>query len=817
MLSPLNKTASLLCVCLALIVLNVACLANNTAEIRVEVDNPTIELSPVLYGLFFEDINYAADGGLYAELVQNRSFEYYPVQGWSNRSQSLHPLYAWQRVEQDGGRVELSVSDATPLNENNSKYLNMKLAGDGVAGVRNAGFDGIVLREGAKYDFSLYAKRTPNAPSELQVFLVDEDGSELASGNVIGLSDKWEKYNLELKSAGEASKASLVIVAKGQGELMLDMVSLFPQDTFKGRNNGLRKDLAQALADLKPGFLRFPGGCITHGHGLENTYRWKDTVGDVAHRKPNWNLWGYHQTNGLGYYEYMQLCEDLGATPLPVVPVGVSCGFRQPFEVVPLQELHTWVQDALDLIEFANGPVGSQWGKLRADMGHPEPFGLEYICLGNEEHDTPELRERFPYFVEAIRQQYPEVKIIGTSGLGPEIPLFDLMTRLNVHSTDEHYYMSPSWFAQNADRFDSFDRSQPKVFVGEYASEGNTLQNAVAEAVYLTGIERNADVVDMTCYAPLFAKYDYTQWTAADLIWFDNSKLVKTPNYYVQQLFSTNKGDVYCKNSVNMENDANTAKRYEGAVGLGTWRTTIEVSDAWLNDQPLELDDWNTQGGSFSTESGTMTQGDQHAEGCLAISTASADGESSVFRVRARKTGGDEGFLLVFGDQNSGQHYWWNVGGWENTAHGIERRVHGRSVERLASTIGRIETNRWYDLRVELAPGSIKCYLDGRLVHDYRNPQHEVYVSSTIDKSSGELILKLVNPSSSPIDAKIQIHGARRVAETASLITLSGEATAKNTRGNQPVRPQSQDIAVDKNQKLEMPANSVQVLRLHVQ
>lgn len=786
------------------------------AEVIVEVDRPTVALPPVLYGLFFEDINYAADGGLYAELVQNRSFEYYPVEGWEDHGQRLHPLSAWHKVQQDGGRAQLSVNDESPLNQNNTNYLKMKLTGQGVAGVRNIGFDGIVLRGGAKYDFSIYAKRGANGPAEVQVSLVDEDGSELASGTVSGLSDQWEKRTLELTSAGDATKASLVVTADGQGELMLDMVSLFPQDTFKGRKNGLRKDLAQALADLEPGFLRFPGGCIAHGHGLENVYRWKDTVGDVAERKPNWNLWGYHQTYGLGYYEYMQLCEDIGATPLPVVPVGVTCGFRKPFEVVPLEELHAWVQDALDLIEFANGPVDSKWGKVRAEMGHPEPFGLKYICLGNEEHDTPEVRERFPYFVEAIRQQYPDITIIGTSGLGPEIPLFDLMTRLNVYSTDEHYYMSPNWFVQNADRFDSFDRSQPKVFVGEYASEGNTLVNAVAEAAYLTGVERNADIVDMTCYAPLFAKYDYTQWSAADLIWFDNEKLVKTPNYYVQQLFSVNKGDIGCANSVSMEFSERPGKLFAGALGIGTWKTTIEVSGASLNDESLDLSGWQSSEGDFVMRDGALSQEDVHAEGCVAIAPAETDGESTVFRVRARKTDGDEGFLLVFGDEGNGQRYWWNVGGSGNTRHGIERRVGEHSVEQLASVRGSVEPNRWYDLRVELAPGHIKCFLDGELVHDYREPEPEVFVSSTIDQSSGELILKLVNPDSSPVEATIQLNGVDRLAETASLTTLSGEASAKNSRGNQLIEPQSEEISMQKSKKLELPASSVQVLRVKI-
>ena len=343
-------------------------------------------------------------------------------------------------------------------------------------------------------------------------------------------------------------KATLEVTTAGSGSVCMDMVSLFPRDTFHGHKNGLRKDLGQALADLKPKVFRFPGGCIVHGSGLENAYRWKETVGPVEARKPNWNLWGYHQSHGLGYFEFFQLCEDIGASPLPILPAGVSCGFRKPKEFAPLEELEPWIQDAIDLVEFANGPVESKWGKVRAEMGHPKPFSLKYIGLGNEEHDTPQFRERFPLFVSAMRKAHPEIHLVGTSGLGENIPLYDLMTSQKVDLSDEHYYQSTEWFIDNQNRFDKWDRSLPSIFVGEYASRGNILRNAVAEAAYLTGIERNADVVKMTAYAPLFARYGLTQWKAANLIWFDPDQVVKTPNYYVQQLFSVNKGDRYLKN-----------------------------------------------------------------------------------------------------------------------------------------------------------------------------------------------------------------------------------------------------------------------------
>jgi alpha-L-arabinofuranosidase len=802
---------------LSAFMLGLASLEAAEVAIEVDVDAPQAELSPVLYGLFYEDINYSADGGLYAELVQNRSFEYYGVTGWAADSQRLNPLTAWQKVEREGGRASLEVVDKEPLNSQNTKYLQIELGGSGPAGVSNVGYAGIPVSRSATYDFSVYARRSGSLDAPLWVSLETPTGEVLATGTIQGLGDSWQKYEVALTATADCPTARLVLTTRGEGTLMLDMVSLFPRETFKGRKNGLRPDLAQALADLKPGFLRFPGGCIAHGHGLANAYRWKDTVGDVAERKPNWNLWGYHQTYGLGYFEYMQFCEDIGATPLPVVPLGISCGFRQPFENAPLDELSEWIEDALDLIEFANGPVDSAWGKVRAEMGHPEPFGLEYVCLGNEEHDTPEMRERFPLFVEAIRSRYPEIKIVGTSGLGPEIPLFDLMARTKVYSTDEHYYLPPSWYLANTDRFTRFDRNGPKIFVGEYASEGNTQLNAVAEAAYLTGIERNADVVDMTCYAPLLARIGSTQWTKANLIWFTDTEVVKTPNYYVQQLFSLNKGDVYLENQVTMRHDEATVKSFAGRVGVGTWRTTIEVEQVEVNGTPVEFTQWQVDSGDFAQSNGLYTQRDVRAEGAVSVAPQDATGSTATYSVRARKTGGAEGFLVVFGYQNDQDYYWWNVGGWNNSQHALQRQGGGSSQDLLISTPGSIESNRWYDLKVELSPGRIRCYIDEQLVHDYRHQEADVSVSPTLDRSTGELALKMVNPGNAEVKATIKLRNAKALGSAANLTVLAGPPDAVNRAGAQPIVPHQSSLPASETMQIVLPPTSVQVLRVKVQ
>ncbi|MBN2163281.1 MAG: hypothetical protein JW713_10085 [Pontiellaceae bacterium] len=792
-------------------------------EINIDCAKPTLELSPYLYGLFFEDINYAADGGLYAELVQNRSFEFYKIRGNDRLAQSMHPLFAWEAVERDGAQCSLSVEDSQPLNGNNTHYLKIDVGQSGAAGVANAGFDGFALNRGDAYDFSVYARNADwSGDARLTVTLETEDGTICGKTTIKGVDATWQKLDGVIKAKKTADAVRLVITAEGQGSLYLDMVSLFPQDTFMGRKNGMRKDLGQALKDLNPKFLRFPGGCIAHGDGLDNIYRWKDTVGDVAERKPNWNRWGYHQTYGLGYYEYFQLCEDIGATPLPVIPVGVSCGFTPPQECVPMDELGPWIQDALDLIEFANGPVSSKWGGLRAEMGHPEPFGLQYVALGNEPHNNALFRDRFPPFVKAIREKYPEIRIAGTSGLGAEIPVYDLMTEQKVFSSDEHYYMSPDWFLNNTDRFDDFDRSKPQIFVGEYAAhdtqreEGmrvNTLYSAIAEAAFLTGVERNGDMVDMTCYAPLFGHKLHSQWSP-DMIYFDNRNLVKSANYYVQQLFACNKGDAYLSSTVTESKHA-AMPTLAGAVGIGSWETAIEVENVKVNGRSVDLSKWSSRGGDFELKKNRLVQRDSKAQAAMSVSAEKYDGDTVTYTLRARRTAGNEGFLIQFGS-GDGADYWWNIGGWGNTRHALQRGTGRSRSEITPNTPGHIENGMWYDIKVVMGPGSIKCYLNDELIHDYEITPPAVSISSTYDKETGDVIIKLVNPREQAVDADIVLDGVDRVSGKGTLQVLAGERNSANSF-EQPaaVTTQTRAIEVGKSFRYTMPAMSVQFIRIN--
>ncbi|GAA2096677.1 hypothetical protein GCM10009801_66450 [Streptomyces albiaxialis] len=510
--------------------------ADRTLTVDRARSGPAIDKS--MYGVFFEDINHGADGGLYAELVRNRSFEFSAAD-----NAAYTPLTAWEV----SGTAK-AVDDDGRLNARNRTYLSL----GGGSSVTNAGHvAGIRVEKGERYAFSVWARA--GRPAALDVTLRDGEG-RLAEPRPVAVRGGWTKYEATLTATRSSTTGRLTVGT--DEDAALDMVSLFPHDTFKGRPNGMRQDLAQKVADLKPGFLRFPGGCLVNtgshqgydeasGWQRKRSYQWKDTVGPVEERATNANFWGYNQSYGLGYYEYFQFAEDIGAMPVPVVPALVTgCGQNEATDDPALLKRH--IQDTLDLIEFANGPATSGWGKKRAAMGHPEPFGLTHLEVGNEENLPDEFFARFKEFRAAIEAAHPDITVISNSGPDDSGPVFDRAWQLNrdagVGMVDEHYYNSPRWFLENNARYDAYDRRGPKVFLGEYASQGNTFGNALAEAAFMTGLERNADVVKLASYAPLFAREDDTQWKP-DMIWFDNARSWGSANYEAQRLFMTNVGD----------------------------------------------------------------------------------------------------------------------------------------------------------------------------------------------------------------------------------------------------------------------------------
>jgi alpha-N-arabinofuranosidase len=533
--------------------LSVYSMGQSNSGITVKADQLVAEVQPTMWGVFFEDINLGADGGIYAEMVKNRSFEFYkPMMGWTILGKPL--------TEGD-----FLVVNRKKMNEANPRFLCVTLHNNkkGSIGLNNEGFRGMGVKKDIGYDFSfMYHQTSPGI--KMYVELVNETGESIGSTvvNTTATGNEWKKIKTSFTATATVPKASMRIWFEGDGPIDLDMISLFPQDTWKKRPGGMRADMIQMLADMKPGFIRFPGGCIVEGYDLSQRYQWKKTIGPVEQRQLIINRWNfefahrptpdYFQTFGLGFFEYFQLAEDIGAEPLPILNAGMACQFNSA-ELVPINQLDPYIQDALDLIEFANGDITTQWGKVRAEMGHPAPFHLKFMGVGNENWG-PQYIERLKIFTKAIKEKYPDIKLVNSSGTDPNGERFDYLNgelrKMNADIIDEHYYRRPEWFLQNASRYDNYDRKGSKIFAGEYAAQSdktvsinnkNNWQTAIAEAAFMTGMERNADVVCMASYAPLFANVDGWQWTP-DMIWVDNLRVYGTPNYYVQKLFSVNKG-----------------------------------------------------------------------------------------------------------------------------------------------------------------------------------------------------------------------------------------------------------------------------------
>ena len=553
------------------------------------------QISDELIGIFFEDINNSADGGLNAELVQNGSFEFSPVErdGWG-------PGTAWKMIRPGHSLGTMQVRQDNPVHPNNANYMRLHTErvkeyydykGWKGFGLQNDGFDGISVKAGEKYDFSVFMRNIGGGAKQVRVVLVEQlqgwppKDPKLLAETVINVSDNtWKKYEAVLTPDSTCQKASLQMLVLNTGDLDVDVVSLMPEDTYKG--HGIRKDLAQALADLKPKCMRFPGGCVVHGggDGFWNTYRWKTTIGPKEQRRQLKNTWGYHQSCAIGYFEYFQFCEDLGMEPVPILPSGVSCqgtngGWNmwptQAQDVVPMSEMDEWVAEAIDLIEWANGdPATSKWAKMRADAGPPAPFGLKYLGLGNEERISPEFCERFKYIYERVTKAHPEIVIVGTAGPGSHPGNSDLENgwklaeEIGMPIIDEHYY-EPNTYFLSSRQYDSYPRDRKtKVYLGEYASKDKKLIDALAEGLYLLHVERNADIVCMTSYAPLFARKDATNWNP-DLIYFDNERPFLTCSYYVQQMFGKSAGQYYYGDCVKFDGDANGVQQPQQDVHYG--------------------------------------------------------------------------------------------------------------------------------------------------------------------------------------------------------------------------------------------------------
>lgn len=779
-------------------------------RIRIYQDEPYKKLGD-LYGLFFEDINHAADGGLYAELVQNRSFEFCAVD-----KKEYHALSAWEKSE----NMTWEVCTEKPLHAENRHYLRVQ-GGEGTW-IRNGGFNtGIHVEKGKRYDFSVFARAGGDTDSLPVRVTVEDEAHGICACGAAGTDNKndtivinkkeWTKYRLTLTASATTDCGRLVLTFGAWGSGDLDMVSLFPQDTFMGRKNGLRRDIAEALREMHPKFMRFPGGCLTHDgslndHDRNSMYRWRRTLGPVEER-PTWrNNWGYNQTLGLGYYEYFCFCEDIGAKPLPVLPGGFN---PHKGEGVPVEELGAWVQEALDLIEFANGGADTRWGRVRADMGHERPFGLEYLGIGNEEIGEG-FFARYPYFHRAIREKYPEIKLINTAGpfaVGEGYEAgWACAQKYGSDLVDEHYYAAPEWFLANMHHYEDYDENGPKVFLGEYASWGNTYYNAIVEAAYMTHLER-AKAVALACYAPMLCNADYVNWKP-DMLWFNNHAVLKTPNYYVQKLFMENQGTEEVR--FETENLSETiplsdAQAITGALVLAGNDIEGTVEDICFAD--------HVSGKTLRLPAFSIgTDNEEH----LICETDSSDYH---LEFSFRRKSGRKGFKLFFGRhggrdaQPCKNTLAWEFGGWDNWDCNLTSTYNGRG-STISHRIFHVEDID-YTLRLEVQGRRIRTYINGVCYNDTvdRLPElEELYIAASTQEDAA--ILKVVNLTGEEKETELVLEGAPR--SRVSITALSGHGLAEENTFDCPDRvvPDTQNRTVRENRiAYTFPPHSVTVLQ----
>ena len=733
------------------------------AQVTIDIDAQQRgpKVSPMLYGIFYEDINHAADGGIYAELIRNRSFEDGPrygapadMQGWSTYAAAPSQLTA--RLIQPTKKTPLLNSV-----QHNALALDIKASPTMPVCLVNEGFWGINAVRGRCYRLSFWAK-TLKYQGTVKATLCSKDGSQLYAETVVSQfpavkAQGWTKYEATLTANDNDPQAQFALVFDGVGQVQIDMVSLFPP-TFKNHENGMRPDLANMLWQLHPKFMRFPGGCFVEGQeSPDNAFRWERTIGPIEEREGHWNVnWGYRTSDGLGYHEYLQLAEDLGAKPLYVVNVGIWHGGMTPYD-----SIQPWIDECMNALEYANGPVTSKYGAMRARNGHPEPFGIEYLEIGNE-NNQPDPRqqsdhyyERYEQFYKAIRSKYPEMKIIGNVvAWGDDNPKWN--SKLSVDLLDEHYYRSPDWFAAAFHKYDSYDRQGPKVYVGEYAVTNGygklgNMNAALGEAVYMMGMENNSDVVELASYAPIFVNENDARWRP-DMIRFSSSRVMGTPSYYVQQLMPQHLGSQVVKVEQNDPFEGMVRKPLtpkHSRVGFGTWNTraTFETN----KDMDYVYGDWQKEGN-------TVRQTD-HKDATLCIEKSIIDSDHYTCKFRARKDEGAEGFIIIFNYVDEKNYCWVNFGGWTNSQHAIEQISNGGKL--LAdSKRGRIKAGRWYDVTLQVNGDSVKAWLDNELVFDTvlkHDDTKGIFSSATIDDASGELIVKVANTSDAATTARLNL------------------------------------------------------------
>lgn len=802
---------------LSLVLLMAASHAQSQVTMNVDAALRGPLTSPYQYGLFFEEINHAGEGGLYAELVKNRSFE--------------DGTEGWQTIN----GATMSMTDTGLLNKVQGHALTVAVKGASASapkGIVNNGYWGMALRNDSTYTLSLWVKGSKALNNHLVARLVNEAGTTIGEATLAGDVNlySWTKLTTTITAHADVAKGSLQLLATADGSMTVDVVSLFPA-TWKGRANGLRPDLAQLLADTHPTFLRFPGGCYVEGQGgYDNAFQWKKTIGPIEQRPGHWNRnWGYWSSDGLGFDEYLQLCEDLGAAPLFVVNVGLGHGFT-----LSLEDTKALVQDCLDAIEYANGEASTTWGAKRVANGHAAPYHLKFIEIGNENYQADanaqsnEYAERYKMFYNAIKAKYPDIVCIGNvEAWGTDSPSW--RNANPVELVDEHYYRSADWMIANYNKYDNVSRSIG-IYNGEYAANGGSygkygnLSSALGEAVYMLGMERNSDVCRMASFAPIFTHESNPTW-AYDMIHFDADKYFVTPSYYVQKLMGSNLGTQNLK----WTETGNTAAQAVAGqkVGVGAWYTKVSYDDAQLlnaDGSALGADDfsgglaqWTTGTGSWSTDGGVLAQSD-NAQNCTAVLNIPVKGDYT-YKVRARKDSGSEGFLIIFNYQDSNNYLWWNIGGWGNTQDAVERCVNGGKTTIDPKSFS-VNNDQWYDLEVDVRDDQVTCKRDGETVHTFSLPvERSVYQSVQLDTLSNQLIVKLVNPYASARSVTVNLKNMEATAGTVQRLQ-SAFGTDENTMDEPnkvvPAKKQIVSGSHDGVLTLDAPAYSLSIYRYDV-
>lgn len=739
-----------------------------------------------LFGVFFEDLNHAADGGIYGELIQNRNFEFDSLD-----NEDYTPLTAWEKV----GRTEkviLEIMDMEPVSQVNPHYLCMETLEEN-AGVWNIGYNcGIPYETGKSYIFSCYAKNKDMVTQKIKAVLCGT-GNEIYGEAVLPLTDRWERFEIIITCNRTDYTGRLALLLPEPGKVAVDFVSLFPVETFKKERNGLRNDLAQAIADMKPGFLRFPGGCLVHCGSLcsedrNSMYRWKNTLGNIENRPARSSNWHYHQTLGLGYFEYFLFCEQIGAKPLPVIPAGFDPHTQN---AAPMGEMQEWIEEALDLIEFANGPAESRWGAIREKMGHPKPFGMEYLAIGNEEQGNL-FFERYAVIQAAVREKYPEIKLICSSGpfaAGGDFENgWEWSRKEGADLVDEHYYQGPEWFIANQHRYDGYSAEGPKVFLGEYASKGNEWFHALAEASFMIGLERNADKVSLACYAPMLCNVDYINWDQANMIWFDNHRMILTASYYVQKLFMNHQGDreLPCVVETDLENenwscDNNTGGEIifsgiSSQVFFSEISVTDEAENVYLCRETCEL----------------------MAEEQVSLGKIDLVNYRIHFRARQLSNEGD-GFSICFGKRDEKNQMILSLGGWNRANNTLDEMVNGKA-STLSQYAFELQIGKEYDVNIVVKGRNITVEIDGKTFQNIEQPVilvEPLYCSASMENETDDLIVKLVNLTERTYDILIPL-GENNFRTCREFVMYGYTKNEKNSfESPDKIRPEENDQVVE--------------------